>query len=74
MSKRWTTRNILRSVRVTPLPNKDHPIVYRASYKACVSYGLTPQSAVENVSRKYRRTRLTPINVIDAIAGSFIRF
>lgn len=70
MSKRWTTRNILRSVRVTPLPNKNRPIVYRATYKKCVSYGRTPQSAVENVSRKYRRTRLTPTNVLDQVVSS----
>lgn len=67
-------RNWFRTVVVTPLPSKNHPIIYRASYKRCVSYGRTAQKAVENVNRRYRRTRLTPLNILDQVAATLWPF
>jgi hypothetical protein len=58
---------IFRTIRVTPIPTKNHPIAYRAKYRRYAAYGRTPIEAVERVKRQYYRHRITPKRILNAI-------
>lgn len=63
---------LFRSVVVTPLPTKNHPVIYRAKYKAYISYGRTPEEAVQRVSKRYYNRRLTIGDILNGIAISLL--
>lgn len=63
--------NLFRTVVVTPLPTKNHPVIYRAKYKAYVSYGRTPEEAVQRVSKRYYNSRFSVRNILNGI-GIFL--
>lgn len=65
-------RDIFRSVVVTPIPTKNNPLFYRASYKRFSAYGRTSKEAVDKVSRKYHNGKFSVRNVLNAIGISIL--
>lgn len=64
--------SIFRYIRVVPLPTKNHPLIYRASYKHHAAYGRTAKQAVKSVSRKYYNSKLRFRDILNGIGISLL--
>lgn len=71
MARRFS-RNIFRTVVVTPLPTKSRPLIYRASYKRYSAYGRTAKEAVDKVGRKYHNGKFSVRNILNSIGISLL--
>ncbi|MFL6416807.1 MAG: hypothetical protein ACJ74Y_14180 [Bryobacteraceae bacterium] len=63
---------MFRTVQVTPLPSKKHPIAYQARYKKFVAYGRTPKQAVDRVSQRYHDNRFRLRDIPNMIGISLL--
>lgn len=63
-----------RTVVVTPLPTKHNPLFYRAKYKSHIAYGRTAKEAVDRVSTRYYKHRITMRTILNAIGISLLPF